>query len=94
MALIMQLTMYLTGLNVVLVSGLLYVYTRNLKKFKSMFTFGLLLFASLFLIQELVSFYFYFTMMPLYAQGLENHVFIFTLLQSVAFLILNYITWK
>lgn len=94
MALIMQLTMYLTGLNVLLVSGLLIIYGRNLKKFKSMFTLGLFMFAGLFLLQNLMSFYFYLTMMPLYAQGLEKHVFIFTLLQSIAFSIMTYITWK
>ena len=94
MALLMQLTMYLTGLNILLIIGLLYVYGRNLKKFKSLFTLGLFIFAALFLLQNIVSFYYYITMMPLYAQGLEMHVFIFTLLQALAFLVMNYITWK
>jgi hypothetical protein len=61
---------------------------------RSSFTAGLLSFAALFLVQNIVSFYYFVTMMPYYANGLDVHVFLLTILQTFAFGILNYITWK
>jgi len=90
----MNATVILTGVNAILVIALLYVYIRNLRKMYSDFTLGLLLFAGLFLVQNVASLYFYVTQMPLYAAGLDIHVFVMTALQTVAFLVLNKITWK
>jgi hypothetical protein len=91
---IMNATTALTGLNILLIAGLLFVYVRNLIKIRSNFTVGLIIFAGLFLVQNAVSFYFFITMMPYYAHGLEVHVFVLTLLQTVAFGIMSYFTWR
>ena len=91
---LMTVTTVLTGISTFLLIGLLYIYTQNLKKIKSNFTFGLFIFATLFLLQNLVSLYFYFTMMNYYVPEVTAHVFIFTLLQAIAFLILLKITWE
>lgn len=88
----MNITTILTGISVLLLLGLLYVYYKNLKKIKSKFTIGLFIFALLFLLQNLVSLYFYLTMMDYYVPQVEIHVFIFSLLQTIAFLILLKIT--
>ena len=90
----MTLSMWITGANIILLCSLVYVYARNLKQLGSTFTFGLLLFALLLLAQNLVSFYFYVTMMPYFAAGLESYVFSFNILQFLAYATLNYITWK
>lgn len=94
MAMLMQATTILTAISTLLLSALLYVYLNNLKKIKSKFTIGLFVFALLFLIQNIVSLYFYLTMMDYYVPQVEMHVFIFTLLQAIAFMILLKITWE
>ena len=94
MTLFMNFTTILTVISIILLVGLIYIYIKNLKKIKSGFTVGLFIFASIFLLQNLVSLYYYLTMMDYYAPQVEVHVFIFSLLQSIAFLILLKITWE
>ena len=84
----------LTGISTLLLLGLLYTYYKNLKKIKSNFTIGLFIFALLFLIQNLVSLYYFITMMKYYAPEVEAHVFILTLLQAIGFAVLLKITWE
>ena len=93
MAMMMSITTVLTVISTVLLILLIYVYSRNLKRAKSGFTIGLFIFALLFLIQNIVSVYFYLTMMDYYASGVEVHAFILTLLQTIGFAILLKITW-
>lgn len=94
MAMLMNITAILTGISSLFLLGLLYVYYKNLKILKSKFTTGLFVFALLFLIQNLISLYYYLTMMKYYSPEVEFHVFILTLLQTIAFLILLKITWE
>ena len=94
MTLMMNLSEIVIIVNIVLVASLIYVYLKNFVKFRSAFTFELFLFAFLFLIQNGVLLYFFLTMMPYYAGGVEVYAFIFSVLQTVAFLILNIVTWK
>ena len=93
-SLIMNATTGLTAVSTIFLLGLLYIYYKNLKTAKSKFTIGLFLFALLFLIQNVVSLYYYITMMKYYAPEVEIHVFILTLLQAIGFLILLVITWE
>jgi len=90
----MQITTILTVISTVLLLGLLYVYLKNLKQAKSKFTIGLFIFGLLFLLQNLVSLYFYFTMNDYYVPQVSTHVFILTLLQTIGFFILLKITWE
>ena len=90
----MNITTFLTGISTLLLLGLAYIYYKNLKKIKSNFTIGLFIFALLFLIQNLISIYYYITMMKYYAPEVEIHVFILTLLQTIGFAILLKITWE
>ena len=92
MAMIMNITTTLTAISILALSCLIHVYIQNLKKIKSKFTIGLLVFALLFLIQNLISLYYYLTMMDYYSPEVEVHVFILTLLQTIGFLILLKIT--
>ena len=88
------LTTIVAAINIMLIFGLLYVYIKNLVKIKSGFTFGLTFFAVLFLFHNILVFYFSITMMPLYAESVSSFMLIFTLLQTVAFVALNWITWR
>jgi len=90
----MKATFGLTALNIILLLALSYIYGRNWLKLKTSFTSGLLLFTILFLLQNLTSFYFYITMTPYFVEMVGLHVFILTLLQTIAFLVLDIISWK
>ena len=94
MAMLMTLTTILTVLSALILAALLHIYIKNLRKIKSNFTIGLLIFALLFLIQNIVSLYFYLTMMDYYVPEVELHVFIFTLLQTIGFAVLLKLTWE
>ena len=90
----MNITIILTVMGSLLLILLLMIYFKTLKKVKSSFTIGLLVFAILFLFQNLLSLFFYFTMINYYTKQVEVHVFIFTLLQTIAFIILLKLSWK
>ncbi len=90
----MQATFVLTAVNVVLLLALCYVYGRNWARMKSSFSLGLLVFTVAFLAQYVCSLYFYITMMDFYVDMVSMHVFVLTLLQSVAFAALNFISWR
>ncbi len=90
----MQATFVLTAVNIVLLLALAYVYGRNWARLRSGFTAGLLLFTLAFLAQYVMSFYFYVTNMDYYVDMVSLHVLILTLLQTIAFAVLNGISWK
>lgn len=94
MELVMQLTFGLTTLNILLLFALLYVYGLNWLKLRSAFVSGLVLFTIIFLMQNIMSFYFYVTSMPYFVDMVSMHVFVLTLLQTAAFAVLNIISWK
>ena len=94
MAMMLSLSTALTVVNLLLILSLLFVYVKNAAKIKSLFTLGLIIFALLFLIQNAVSLYFTITMMPFYGDEVQGYGMIFTILQTVAFTMLNIITWR
>ena len=94
MEFVMKATFVLTIVNIVLLLALSYVYGRNWVKMRSTFTAGLLLFTIAFLAQYLVSFYFYMTEMHFFVDMVSMHVFVLTVLQTIAFAILNGISWS
>ena len=93
-SMIMNVTTVIAAISTIFLLGLLYVYYKNLRNAKSKFTIGLFIFAILFLIQNIVSLYYYITMMKYYAPEVEVHVFILTVLQTLGFAILLKITWE
>jgi hypothetical protein len=94
MEFVMKATFVLTAVNVVLLLMLSFVYGRNWVKMRSTFTAGLLLFTLAFLAQYALSFYFYVTSMNYFVEMVSMHVFVLTLLQTIAFTVLNSISWS
>ncbi len=94
MSFLVNATVGLAIVNVLLLIALIYVYAKNAFVVPTLFATGLLGFAVLFLIQNGMYLYFCVTMMSFYAQGHEVFAFVFTLLQTGAFGILNYLSWK
>ena len=89
---LMQFTMGLVLINIVILLFLIFIYIKNLKSIYSKFTIGLFIFAFVFLVENLVAAYFYFTMMPYYANGAELPTFILKLLETIALFVFFWIT--
>jgi len=94
MEFVMKATFVLTAVNIVLLLMLAYIYGRNWAKVRSTFTAGLLLFTIAFLAQYMLSFYFYVTSMDYFVEMVSMHVFVLTILQTMAFTVLNSISWS
>ena len=94
MSLLMDATTALTAANVLLLLSIVYVHAKNLSSTRTTFTVGLTVFALLFLAENIVSLYYFATMMPYYAPQVEVHVFALKLLSALAFAVMNWLTWK
>ena len=81
-------------LNIVLTSLLAYVYARTARKIPTAFTAGLLTFAVLLLIGNVVTLWSFAAMMPAYAAGLEPYVTAYTWAQAIGLIALSAVTWK
>lgn len=81
-------------LNAILSISLLYVYIRNYFKLRMPFTLGLIIFASIFLLQNLVAIYFQLAMIMYYTSEVANIALILNLLESIGLISLFYVTYK
>jgi hypothetical protein len=70
MAILMDINTLVCILTIIILSYLLYLYTKIFFKTQATFTIGLMFFAGMLVIQNLVVVYAYFAMAPLYAEGL------------------------
>jgi hypothetical protein len=94
MGAIMTLSTMVTGINILLILLLLYVYGRNFLKTRSDFAAGLLIFAGIFLLMNLVSFYYFISMMPYFVLEVQPYMLMLHMLQMAGFIVLNWITWR
>lgn len=86
----------LSGLNALLLAALSVVWLRNYRTFRTNLILGLLAFAVVMLVENLVALSFYFSMGMLYAggPGAQKAVMILRGLQFVALLFLTYVTMQ
>ena len=84
----------LIGVNILLTAVLMVIYGRNVKMIRSKMTFGMMFFAAAFLAENVLSLYFYNTML---LQGI-NFVTTFNLVvkffEMIGLLVLLYVTWE
>ncbi len=79
----------------VLLLALLFVYLRNHRQLRSPFTLGLILFAVLFLVQNLGSVYFYYLMNEWHeGPGMAIPMFALDAAELIGFAALFYVTWR
>ena len=90
----MTATIALTVLNCALTIILVGMYARSVLRVRASFPIGLLLLASLFLLQNAVALYEYLTMMSYLAPGLEPFELIFSLLQTAAFALMLWLATR
>ena len=84
----------LMGLNVVLTLVLMFIYYKNHRVIKSKMTLGMLFFATAFLVENLLSFYFYNTLLLQGITFLTTFNLVIKSFEMVGLLILLYVTWK
>lgn len=94
MELMMQATLVLTIVNVALLMALGVIYGRNWLDMRSPIGAGLLLFTLAFLAQYVTSLYMYIANMAYFVEMVSMHAFIVTALQTLAFAVLNIISWR
>jgi len=83
MTLVMNLNAVVVAATALLLTVLLVVYGTNMRQAPSRFTGGLFLFGGALWFQAVVQLYFFATMMPLYAGGVEKLVLVQNLLVLV-----------
>ncbi len=94
MELEMTLTFVFEAISSLLLLALLHVYYRNYKAIKAKFTLGLLVFAALLLLQNIVGMYYRFTMMNFYNIEAAAGVALIRGIEAVALAVLLYISWE
>jgi len=80
----MYATVALAGLNALFSGGLLFVYGKNYKAVKAPFTIGLMLFAGVFLVQNLLAAYAYLSMMMYFPDALHPYMMGIMALEALA----------
>ena len=80
--------------NIAILLSLIYVYIKNFLSIKATFCMGLMIFAVLFLIQNLVAAYFQFFHTQCYSPDTGQFSLILNLIQMFGFSVLAYVTWK
>jgi hypothetical protein len=80
--------------NIILLVGLIIVYGNSFRKIRAAFTAGLLFFAGIFLLQNLVAFYSYVAMFMYYASGVEMFVMVITIAQTAGLAVLLWMSLR
>lgn len=80
--------------NMLLLFGLLFIYVQNYRHLRTKLTAGLVLFASLFLLQSIVNIYYDATMVMYSSAGAETAAAVIEAIKAVGFAVLLWISWE
>ena len=80
--------------NILLLIGLIIIYGSSFRKIKAAFTAGLLFFAGVFLLQNLLAFYSYVAMFMYYAKDVEMIVMAITVAQTAGLAVLLWMSLR
>jgi len=83
-----QVAALFSGVNVFLLIGLLWIYVSSFRKVHAQFTAGLVFFAAIFLVQNLISLYSFLTMFMYYAADVTGIVLAITMAQTAGLAII------
>ncbi len=72
-------------LNTILLSTIIGINLKSYIKFKAQYTLFIMIFAGLFLAQYLVSAFHFFASMQVYTFGMDTHILILTIMQTIGF---------
>ena len=88
------LVLGLIGINIILTIVLILVYYKNHKLIRSKMTLGMLFFAAVFLLENIMSFFFYNSLILQGITFLTTFILVIKLLEMIGLLVLLYITLK
>ena len=94
MAIMMMSSIGINWISIIMLVILLVVYITNYKKYKSGFTIGLVIFAGLLLLQNVLQVYFYTTSMQAYPPIVEQSTFIFEVIEIIAYGVILWVTLR
>lgn len=77
-----------SAVNVFLLLGLIWIFASSFRKVRAQFTAGLLFFAALFLLQNLMSLYSFLAMFMYYAPGVTGFMLAITIVQTAGLAII------
>jgi hypothetical protein len=92
MALMMDLALVFSSLNIAFLIGLLYLYARITMRSKSVYAVGLLVFALLLLLQNAVTAYSYAMMTPFFGEAVVPYLLAISVLEFGGLLALTRVT--
>ena len=93
--LMMDMAVIFASLNVAVLVGLLYLYTRIAWRSRAVYPVGLIIFASMLLVQNLVTGYSYVMMTPFFGESVVPYLFTISLLEFGGLLALARVTlWQ
>ncbi|MBN2330587.1 MAG: hypothetical protein JXC85_02125 [Candidatus Aenigmarchaeota archaeon] len=85
----------INAINAIILVALLYIFVKNYRNIKSNYNFGLLLFSSLFLAQNLLMLHLGIFMWPSgITEDIMLHILVVNVIQLLGLIPLLYITWK
>ena len=85
--------MALHAINVIMLLALLYIYIQNYRQLKTKLTAGLVIFASLFLLQSIMNVYFDATMVMYSSGSAETAATLIEGIKAIGFAILLWVSW-
>ena len=94
MDLIHDLSALFSFANIILLIALIWVYGNGFRKIRAQFTAGLLFFAGLFLVQNLLAFYSFLAMFMYYAPDVGGFVLAYTIVQTAGLGVLLWVSTR
>jgi len=89
-----NITLGLIAINIILTIALVVIYMRSYRAISSKVTLGLLVFAGAFLLENLIDFYFYNSILQQSIFGLTTFHLAVNFIEMIALLVLAWVTWK
>lgn len=89
-----DITLVLIAANIILTLILVVIYLRNYRTISSKMTLGLVIFAGAFLLENIIDFVFYNTLLAQGVTGITTFYSGVNGLELVALLVLAWVTWK
>jgi len=80
--------------NMVIVGGVLSVYTRNFGVFRSKLAFGLIAFSSVLIVQNVAAAVMYWQLAQTYTAAVAIPILLITGLETVGLIFLLWVTWR
>jgi hypothetical protein len=88
-----MITLVIIGANIILAAVILFIYYKSYRVARSKLTIGLMFFALAFLVESILSFYFYDALLAMSLIGFTTIHFFVNLFEMIGLIILLYVTW-